>query len=92
MLTLAIVYKSFNLPRLDDKHQADALQREIAQTRHEIKGFTWDEAVADYPDKVRKAQTITVTDNFNVDAQAYVNGGDANGKMLSSFDTVVIAP
>lgn len=92
VLALMIVYKSFNLPRLDDEHQADALQREITHTRNDISGFTWDDALSNHPDKIKIAKTIALKGNFQVEAQAYVNGGDPNGKMLVGFDSAVVAP
>jgi hypothetical protein len=92
LLTLLITYESLNLPRLDDKYQADALQREITLAENEIERFTWDKALSDYPDKVRKVKTITLKGDFKVDSRAYVNNGGPNGKMLVSFDTAVVAP
>ena len=90
VLALTIVYKSSNLPRLDEKYQADALQREISHVSNEIKGFTWYKALNDHPDKIKIAEKIALKGNFEVDAQAYVNGGDPNGKMLVGLDSAVV--
>lgn len=91
-LALMIVYKSFNLPRLDDEHQADSLQREIIHTSNKIVGSTWDKALSDHSDKICKAKTIAVKGNFQVDVQGYVNASAPNGSMLVGFDPRIIAP
>ena len=88
---LWIVYKSFNLPKLDDKHQADALRDEITRTSNDLKGFTWDRAVTDHPDKVKKAQAIAPQTNLNVEPKFYVNNDDPNGK-TDPIDLAVVAP
>ena len=71
-IALWFIYKAFNLPRLGADFQADKLQAEITQTSTEIKDFTWDKAVADHPDKVKKAQPIAAKGDGTVKVDDYV--------------------
>ena len=57
------------MPKLGAEFQADKLQAEVTQTSSAIKDFTWDKAVADQPDKVRKAQPITAKGDGTVNQQ-----------------------
>lgn len=91
VVALWFIYRSFNLPRLGSDFQADRLQNEISQTSSAIKNFTWDRAVTDNPDKVKKAQTITAKGDMSVPIDAYVPS-DAKGSPILAFDVPVVAP
>lgn len=90
-LSLWIVYKSTKLDRLDDKHQAAELTKEINQTNAQITASAWDTAVKEYPDKVKPFVPIPATKSFNVDPKAYANE-DASGKPVFAIDPPVVAP
>ncbi len=92
VIALMFVYRAlFKIPRLEDKFQADKLQEEIRNTSNEIHSFTWDRAVTDHPDKVKKRQEIAVAGDFTVDSKSYVNR-DANGKPVFGIDNSIVAP
>lgn len=91
LVSLFIIYKSFSLPRLEDKYQADKLQSAITQTSSEIKQYSWDKAVADHPDKIKKFQEIHVSGDLGVKPEAYVNL-DKSGKPDPKFDEPIVAP
>src|SRR3954470_9838936 len=72
LVALWFVYKSFKIDKLGDNFQADKLQSEVTQTGSEIKDFTWQKAVAEHPDKVKKVQPITANGDLTIKYDAYV--------------------
>ncbi|HEY2412649.1 MAG TPA: hypothetical protein VGI40_10425 [Pirellulaceae bacterium] len=90
-IALLFVYKAIYLPRLSAEFQADKLQAEITRTSGEIKDYTWDKAVADHPDKVRKPQPITAKGDGTVDPAQYINR-DADNKPVFGIDSAIVAP
>jgi hypothetical protein len=86
------VYQSLKVDKLDENFQADKLQTEITQTSNEIKEFNWERAVADHPDKVKKAQPITAKGgNMAVKVEDYVPL-DASGKPNFAIAESIVAP
>jgi hypothetical protein len=85
------VYKSWKLPRLDEKYQAAKLQSEISQSSNVIKQFAWETGVKEHPDKVKLAVPIEAKTDFNVKAEHYVNL-DAKHKPAFGFDPPIVAP
>ncbi len=90
-LSLWIVYKSTKLDRLDDKHQAAELTKEVNQTSAQITASAWDTAVKEYPDKVKPFLPIPANKDFAVDSTKYANQ-DPNGKPVFATDPPVVAP
>jgi hypothetical protein len=91
VVALWFIYRSFNLPRLGSDFQADRLQNEISQTNTAINGFTWDRAVSEDSDKVKKAKTITAKGEMSVPIDAYVPS-DAKGNPILAIDVPIVAP
>jgi hypothetical protein len=91
-IALWFVYSSWSLPHLGDNFQAEKLQNEITQTNSEIKNFSWDAALKDHPDKVKKAQPIAAKGIGAIDPKRYVIGIDANGKPEWGIDESIVAP
>jgi hypothetical protein len=85
VVALWFIYKAMYVPRLSSDFQADKLQSEITRTNSEIKDFTWDKAVADHPDKVKKAQKIEDKADMSVKFDNYVPPNLA-------FDSPIVAP
>src|SRR5215208_4096115 len=90
VVALWLIYRSFNLPRLGSDFQADKLQSEITRTNSEIRDFTWDKAVADFPNQVKQRQTITEKVE-SVPVEVYVPR-DAKGSPIMAFDVPIVAP
>jgi hypothetical protein len=91
-IALWFIYKSWSLPHLGDNFQAEKLQSEITQTTNEIKGYTWDTAVKDHPDKVKTRKPIAATGGVGpIDSEFYVDR-HANGKPEFGFDESIVAP
>jgi hypothetical protein len=91
LVAILIVYKSLKVEKLGDDHQADKLQSEISRTSSEVKEFTWDKAVTEHPDKVKKRQPITVEGEMNVPVKDYVPS-DSNGNPILAIDNPIVAP
>src|SRR3954470_16850991 len=74
LIALWFIYKSTKLERLDDKHQASELSKEITKTNNEISQFTWDQAVKEQPAKIQMAAPIAAKNDLTVKVDQYVNG------------------
>src|SRR6476660_7756775 len=83
IIAILFVYKAYKLPRLDEKYQAPKLQVQITEARALITAFSWQKAIADFPDKVKKSEPIAAKDNMNVNPDEYVSD--------SKFDVSVVA-
>lgn len=83
IIALLFVYKAYKLPRLDEKYQAPKLQGQITEARALITDFSWQKAIADFPEKVKKSEAIAAKDNMNVNPDEYVSD--------SKFDVSVVA-
>src|SRR5262245_46224296 len=83
-VALWFIYKAMSLPRLGSDFQADKLQSEVTRTNSEIKDFTWDKAIADHPDKVKKAQKVE-SKGMELKFDDYVPPS-------LEFDTPIVAP
>ncbi|HEX5470712.1 MAG TPA: hypothetical protein VFW73_02445 [Lacipirellulaceae bacterium] len=91
VISLWFVYSSFSLPKLDDAHQAPELQKKINETSNEIKSFTWDAAVKQFPEKVKQAIPVSAKTDLTVKPADYVNT-DSKGRPSFDMDGLVIAP
>src|SRR3954452_16767146 len=72
VVALWFIYRSFNLPRLGSDFQADKLQSEITRTNGDISAYTWDRALTDNPDKVKKSKPIAAKGDMSIPVEAYI--------------------
>jgi hypothetical protein len=91
LIALMFVYKSFKIDKLPDNFQADKLQTEITQTSSEIKGFNWEKAVAEHPDKIKKFQPIPANGEMAVNPKDYVPL-DAKGQPNFAIEGSIVPP
>src|SRR5215510_13959617 len=83
LIALMFVYKAYKVPRLDDKYQSQKLQGDITQAKALLSDFSWQKAIAEFPDKVKKSEPIAAKDDLTVNSDQYNSD--------SKFDTPVVA-
>ena len=87
LVAIWFVYSSTKLPKLDDKFQADKLKSEISQARNDVQQYSWEKAVAEHPDKVKKVVTIEANADPVVKTELY-----ADAKRPFGVDNPIVAP